>query len=54
MLPLPYCPEGRADKVEALLGTLHAVPGWHVTQMDWASGVVVAVRVQNEHGNWTP
>lgn len=49
MLPQPNWPEGHADKVEALLRTLHALPGWHVTQMDWASGVAVAVRAQMEN-----
>lgn len=44
MLPQPNWPEGHADKVNALLGTLHAMNGWHVVQLDWASGVVVAVR----------
>lgn len=49
MLPQPNWPEGHAEKVKALLRTLHALPGWHVTQMDWASGVVVAVRAQMEN-----
>jgi predicted O-methyltransferase YrrM len=50
MLPQPNWPEGHAEKVEALLRTLHALPDWHVTQMDWASGVVIAVRAQIEQG----
>ncbi|MGV0984037.1 MAG: O-methyltransferase [Limnohabitans sp.] len=45
MLPQPNWPDGHAAKVEALLSTLHALPDWHVAQLDWASGVVVAVRI---------
>ncbi len=48
MLPQPNWPEGHAEKVDALLHTLHALPGWHVAQLDWASGVVVAVYVPKQ------
>ena len=48
MLPQPNWPEGHAEKVDALLHTLHALPGWHVAQLDWASWVVVAVYVPKQ------
>ena len=44
MLPQPNWPEGHAEKVEALMQTLHAKPDWYVTQLDWASGVVIAIK----------
>ena len=44
MLPQPNWPDGHAEKVETLLHTLHTRPNWHVTQLDWASGVVIAVK----------
>jgi len=44
MLPQANWPQGHAQKVEHLLKTLIDLPGWHVSQLDWASGVVVAAR----------
>mgnify|MGYP000013335158 FL=1 len=44
MLPQPNWPDGHAEKVETLLHTLHTRPNWHVTQLDWASGVVIAIK----------
>lgn len=48
MLPQANWPEGHAEKVETLLSTLHALPGWQVAQLDWASGVVVAVHTPKQ------
>jgi len=44
MLPQPNWPDGHAEKVDTLLHTLHTLPNWHVTQLDWASGVVIAIK----------
>jgi len=44
MQPQANWPEGHAGKVKTLLHTLHTLPGWQVSQLDWASGVVVAVK----------
>ena len=44
MLSQPNWPDGHAEKVDELIRTLHALPNWHVTQLDWASGVVIAVK----------
>jgi predicted O-methyltransferase YrrM len=44
MLPQANWPQGHAQKVEYLLKTLNDLQGWHVSPLDWASGVVVAAR----------
>lgn len=44
MLPQSNWPAGHAQKVAQLLQNLHALQDWHVSQLDWASGLVVAVR----------
>lgn len=44
MLPQPNWPDGHAEKVNELIRTLHVLPSWHVTQLDWARGVVIAVK----------
>jgi predicted O-methyltransferase YrrM len=44
MLPQANWPQDHAQKVEHLLKTLNDLQGWHLFQLDWASGVVVAVR----------
>ena len=44
MLPQSNWPDDHPPKVEALLARLHAEDNLHVTQLDWASGMVVATR----------
>jgi predicted O-methyltransferase YrrM len=44
MLPQANWPQDHAQKVEHLLKTLNDLQGWHLSQLDWACGVVVAVR----------
>lgn len=44
MLPQPNWPEGHADKAAALLDTLSALPGFHTTRLDWATGMVLVSR----------
>lgn len=44
MLPQANWPEGHANKVEQLLQKLKSLQDWHLTQLNWASGVIVAVR----------
>lgn len=44
MLPQANWPKDHADKVYDLLNKLMTLPKWHVTKLDWASGVVIAVR----------
>jgi predicted O-methyltransferase YrrM len=47
MLPQPNWPDGHAPKVSALIATLAAQPGFQITPLAWASGIVVAVRKQS-------
>jgi predicted O-methyltransferase YrrM len=44
MLPQPNWPDGHAAKVETLIATLAAHPGFQMIPLAWASGIVVAVR----------
>ncbi len=44
MLPQANWPEGHAQKVENLLKKMYSLREWHVTTLNWASGVVIAVR----------
>lgn len=44
MLPQPNWPEGHADKVPMLLNRLASDERFLICPMEWASGVVVAVR----------
>ena len=44
MLPQPNWPVGHAAKVPLLLAGLAADERFHIVPMDWASGIVVAVR----------
>lgn len=44
MLPQANWPEGHAEKVRQLLETLDARADFHVTQLAWASGMVLATR----------
>jgi predicted O-methyltransferase YrrM len=44
MLPQSNWPDGHAPRVLALLETLASHPEFEITQMAWASGLVVAVR----------
>jgi predicted O-methyltransferase YrrM len=45
MLAQPNWPEGHAAKVPLLMEQLAAHPGFVITPLTWASGVVIAVRV---------
>jgi predicted O-methyltransferase YrrM len=44
MLPQANWPDGHAVRVQALIADLLARPDFVITHMDWASGIVVAVR----------
>lgn len=44
MLPQANWPEDHAGKVKTLLHALHTLPRWQVSRLDWASGIVVAVK----------
>ena len=44
MLPQANWPEGHGERVAGLLDELRGRPGWTVTEMAWASGLVVATR----------
>jgi len=46
MLPQPNWPEGHAAKVPVLIRELAARQDFRVVPMDWASGIVIAVRRQ--------
>jgi predicted O-methyltransferase YrrM len=45
MLPQPNWPDGHAQKVENLIATLERRPDFHVTKLSWASGVVIAAKL---------
>jgi predicted O-methyltransferase YrrM len=44
LLPQAVWPEGHAPRVLALLQTMAAHPDFEITPMEWASGLLVAVR----------
>lgn len=44
MLPQANWPDGHGVRVQALITDLEARPDFVITQLDWASGIVVAVR----------
>lgn len=44
LLPQPNWPEGHAEKVPVLIGQLASNPRFEIVPMQWASGVVVAVK----------
>ena len=44
MLPQANWPAGHAQKVESLLKKMNSLTEWHTTTLNWASGVVIAVR----------
>jgi hypothetical protein len=43
MLPQANWPDGHSEKVQALFADLAARPDLEITQMTWASGIVIAV-----------
>lgn len=44
MLPQPNWPEGHEHRVGGLIETFRGRPGWAVTEMAWASGLILATR----------
>jgi predicted O-methyltransferase YrrM len=44
LLPQPNWPEGHGEKIEPLINRLAAHPQLHIVPMNWASGIVVAVK----------
>ena len=44
MLAQANWPAGHAQKVESLLKKMNSLTEWHTTTLNWASGVVIAVR----------
>jgi len=44
MLPQTNWPEGHAARVDGLIAAFRDRPGWAVTEMAWASGLIVATR----------
>ena len=44
MLPQPTWPEGHQQNVDALLGKLGALEDFHVSKMNWSTGIVVCTR----------
>jgi predicted O-methyltransferase YrrM len=44
MLPQPNWPEGHAEKAAALVATLESHPALLAAKLDWATGLIVAVR----------
>lgn len=44
MLPQPNWPAEHPPKVDALLDRMANLPGWITLPMDWATGLVIAVR----------
>ncbi len=45
MLPQPNWPVGHAQKVASLIAILEKRPDFHVTKLSWASGVVIAAKL---------
>ncbi|PZQ64603.1 MAG: SAM-dependent methyltransferase [Phenylobacterium zucineum] len=44
MLPQPNWPEGHQTRVGGLIDAFRDRPGWAVTEMAWASGLILATR----------
>ena len=49
MLPQPNWPAGHAPKAESLAAELTAHRAFHATQIAWASGLIVAVRMPDHN-----
>jgi len=56
MLPQPNWPEGHDKKVDALIEALKCRDDLLITQMDWATGIVLCTKIEyNEETNkWNP
>jgi len=56
MLPQPNWPEGHEKKVDALIETLKHRDDFHMTQMDWATGVILCTKIETdkETNQWNP
>jgi len=56
MLPQPNWPEGHGEKVDALIETLKHRDDFHMTQMDWATGVILCTKIETdkETNQWNP
>jgi len=56
MLPQANWPEGHDKKVDALIETLKCRDDLHITQMDWATGVIVCTKIETEKetNQWNP
>ena len=56
MLPQPNWPEGHGKKVDALIETLKQRDNFHMTQMDWATGVILCTKIEKEKetNQWNP
>lgn len=46
MLPQPNWPEAHEPRVDGLIDAFRSRPGWAVTEMAWASGLILAARRQ--------
>ncbi len=44
LLPQPNWPEGHADKVPSLIKAITSRRDWSMVHLDWASGVLIAVK----------
>lgn len=53
MLPQPNWPDGHAEKVATLVSTLEQRQDFHITKLSWASGAIVATRL-NRAARRTP
>ena len=56
MLPQPNWPEGHDKKVDALIETLKHRDDFHMTQMDWATGVILCTKIETDKktNKWNP
>jgi len=55
MLPQENWPEGHAIKVKALMHALHEREDTRVSQLDWASGVMIVTKTKHKEINqWNP
>ena len=56
MLPQPNWPEGHGEKVDVLIETLKRREDLHMTQMDWATGVILCTKIETdkETNQWNP
>ncbi|MBT5926789.1 MAG: SAM-dependent methyltransferase, partial [Verrucomicrobia bacterium] len=44
MLPQPNWPEDHPPKVAALLNTIDALEGYHLTRLCWSTGIILVVK----------